>query len=120
MMGDNIYGGETPKDFKLKFEAVYRPLLDKEVKFYATLGNHDEPAQRFYQYFNMDGKEYYRFKKGNVAFYSLNSNYMDKRPMTGWKANWRRIIGLEDSSSIIHLIPPGGKHGSDKTAARDS
>jgi hypothetical protein len=27
----------------------------------------------------MNGKEYYRFKKGNVAFYALNSNYMDKK-----------------------------------------
>ena len=30
MMGDKIYGGESPKDFKLKFEDVYRPLLDSK------------------------------------------------------------------------------------------
>jgi hypothetical protein len=115
MMGDNIYGGETPKDFKLKFENVYRPLLDKQVKFYATLGNHDEPAQRFYQYFNMDGKEYYRFTKGNVAFYSLNSNYMDKKQIQ-WLESELAKDGSEWKICFFHHPPysSGGKHGSDK------
>ena len=71
MVGDNLYGGEKPADYKTKFEDVYRPLIDQQVKFYAALGNHDEPAQRFYEHFNMDGKEYYRFTSGNVAFYAL-------------------------------------------------
>ena len=42
MMGDNLYGGEEPGDFKKKFEDVYKPLTDAGVKFYATLGNHDD------------------------------------------------------------------------------
>src|SRR3712207_199116 len=79
MMGDNMYGAEKAEDFKTKFEDVYKPVLDQGVKFYATLGNHDESNQRFYENFNMNGEEYLRFKKGDVAFYSLNSNYMDKR-----------------------------------------
>ena len=41
MMGDNLYGSEKAEDYKKKFEDVYRPLLDRKVKFYATLGNHD-------------------------------------------------------------------------------
>src|SRR5437763_16189993 len=44
MMGDNLYGGEAPKDFTNKFEKPYKKLLDAGVKFYATLGNHDDPA----------------------------------------------------------------------------
>src|SRR6266849_9806982 len=28
MLGDNIYGGDKPADFKLKFEAPYKLLLD--------------------------------------------------------------------------------------------
>ena len=35
MMGDNMYGGEKATDYKVKFENVYRPLLDQKVKFYA-------------------------------------------------------------------------------------
>lgn len=115
MMGDNMYGGEGPKDYKSKFEDVYRPLLDKKVKFYASLGNHDEPAQRFYELFNMNGKEYYRFTKGNVAFYALNSNYMDKKQL-----EWLESELAKDTSEwkvcFFHHPPysSGGKHGSDK------
>ena len=35
MMGDNIYGSDRPQDFVKKFEAPYKALLDKGVKFYA-------------------------------------------------------------------------------------
>jgi hypothetical protein len=114
LVGDNLYGGEKPADYKNKFEDVYRPILDQKVKFYAALGNHDEPAQRFYEYFNMDGKEYYRFTKGNVAFYALNSNYMDKK-----QVDWLSSELAKDTSewkiAFFHHPPysSGGKHGSD-------
>ena len=54
MLGDNLYGEESPDDFKRKFEDPYKPLLDAGVKFFAALGNHDNPNQRFYKPFNMD------------------------------------------------------------------
>ncbi len=113
MMGDNMYGGEKPADFKVKFEDVYKPLLDGNVKFYATLGNHDESNQRFYDLFNMNGEEFYRFTKGNTAFYSLNSNYMDKRQL-----KWLEEELAKDTSEwkIVFMHHPpyssGGKHGS--------
>lgn len=115
LLGDNLYGGESPADYKRKFADVYRPILDQKVKFYASLGNHDEPAQRFYEHFNMEGKEYYRFTKGNVAFYALNSNYMDKK-----QVKWLEDELAKDTSEwrfTFHHHPPyssGGKHGSDK------
>lgn len=113
MVGDNMYGGEKPADFKKKFEDVYRPLLDQGVKFYASLGNHDESNQRMYQLFNMNGDEYYRIKKGEVAFYALNSNYMDKRQIK-WMED---ELARDDSKWKIAFFhhPPyssGGKHGS--------
>ena len=113
LVGDNLYGGEKPADYKAKFEDVYRPLIDQQVKFYASLGNHDEPAQRFYEHFNMDGKEYYRFTRGNVAFYALNSNYMDKKQI-----DWLQSELAKDRSdwkiAFFHHPPysSGGKHGS--------
>src|SRR6266851_4716991 len=58
MLGDNIYGGDSPADFKAKFEDPYKGLLDAGVKFYASLGNHDNPNQRFYKPFNMGEKRY--------------------------------------------------------------
>jgi hypothetical protein len=114
MMGDNLYGGETPKDFENKFSKVYKQLLDAKVLFYATLGNHDLPLQTNYQNFNMNGKEYYRFKKGNVAFYSLNSNYMDKK-----QVQWLEDELAKDRSEwkvcFFHHPPYSSarKHGSD-------
>ena len=119
LMGDNMYGGEKPQDFRAKFEDVYRSLLDGKVKFYATLGNHDESNQRFYEHFNMNGEEYYRFTKGNVSFYSLNSNYMDKRQL-----KWLEEQLAKDTSgwkiAFLHHPPysSGGKHGS-STALRE-
>jgi predicted phosphodiesterase len=113
MVGDNMYGGEKPNDFQKKFEAPYKPLLDVGVKFYASLGNHDESNQRFYQLFNMSGEEYYRFKKGDAAFYALNSNYMDKRQI-----EWIQSEMAKDDSkwkiAFFHHPPysSGGKHGS--------
>ena len=113
LTGDNMYGGEKAEDYKLKFENVYKRLLDDKVKFYASLGNHDESNQRFYVHFNMNGEEYYRFTKGNVAFYALNSNYMDKRQI-----KWLEEQLVKDTSewkiAFFHHPPysSGGKHGS--------
>ena len=114
MVGDNMYGSEKAADYKTKFEDVYRPLLDQKVKFYAALGNHDDSNQRFYEFFNMEGQEYYRFKKGNVSFFALNSNYMDKR-----QVDWLKDKLATDTSAwkIAYFHHPpyssGAKHGSD-------
>jgi predicted phosphodiesterase len=96
MLGDNIYGGHRPHDFKKKFELPYRTLLDAGVKFYASLGNHDDPDERLYKPFNMGGQRYYTFNKGDVEFFVLDSNYMDP-PQLKWveenlqksKAKWK-------------------------------
>ncbi len=113
LTGDNMYGSEKPEDFKRKFEDVYRPLLDKGVKFYASLGNHDEAIQRHYELFNMGGDEYYKFKKGDAAFFALNSNYMDKEQIE-WM---HKEMGSDNSrwKFVFMHHPPyssGGKHGS--------
>src|SRR5687767_3584080 len=71
MLGDNIYGSEGPKDLEDKFEIPYRPLLDAGVKFYASLGNHDEVTQRAYPLFDMSGERFYSFRpKRGVRFFA--------------------------------------------------
>src|SRR6202521_1312750 len=115
MRGDNIYGGESPGDFKAKFEDPYKPLLDGGVKFYASLGNHDNPNERFYKPFNMEGKRYYSFKKGNAEFFALDSNYMDPEQLSwldkqleGSNAQWKICY-------FHHPLYSDGKfHGPDK------
>jgi len=114
MLGDNLYGAENPSDFVDKFERPYKPLLDAGVKFYAALGNHDEPAQRFYKPFNMDGKRYYTFSKGDVEFYVLDSTYMSpaqvewlQKELAASKARWK--------IAYMHhpLYSSGERHGSE-------
>jgi hypothetical protein len=80
MLGDNIYGSDRPQDFVRKFEAPYKGVLGKGVKFYASLGNHDSREQRFYKLYNMDCKLYYTFKapKEDVRFFALESTYVDQ------------------------------------------
>jgi hypothetical protein len=114
MMGDNMYGGEAPADFEKKFSEPYKLLLDGKVKFYATLGNHDQALQVNYEKFNMNGKEYYRFTKGNVAFYSLNSNYMDKKQVK-WLEDELAADTSEWKVCFFHHPPYSSakKHGSD-------
>jgi predicted phosphodiesterase len=114
MLGDNMYGGESPADFVKKFEAPYKPLLDAGVKFYAALGNHDEPAQRYYKPFNMEGKRFYTVRKGDVEFFVLDSTYMSPA-----QVEWLKIA-LEKSDAkwkIPYMHHPiyssGEKHGSE-------
>ncbi len=83
MLGDNIYGGQSPQIYRKKFEVPYQPLLDREVTSYASLGNHDEPTARFYKPFNMNSQRYYAFKKGNVRLFALDRSYMDA-PQLEW------------------------------------
>src|SRR5215207_8902731 len=113
MMGDNLYGTEKAEDYKLKFEDAYKPLLDNKVKFYASLGNHDESNERFYEKFNMNGEEYYNFKKGDISFYALNSNYMDKKQLA-WLEEKLKGDTSRWKVAFFHHPPysSGGKHGS--------
>ena len=81
MLGDNIYGSERPQDFEKKFTRPYKALLDADVEFHAALGNHDDPNQRYFKPFHLDGNRYRTFKKGNVRFFVIDSNYLDPAQM---------------------------------------
>ncbi len=114
MLGDNLYGGSSPKDFEKKFEVPYKPLLDAGVKFYASLGNHDNPNERFYKLFNMSGANYYTFQKGNVRFFVLDSNYMDPKQLS-WLEKQLQDAGNKDwKICYFHhpLYSSGKTHGS--------
>ena len=113
MMGDNIYGKDTPADMKKKFEDPYRPLLDAGVKFYASLGNHDSDDERYYKLYNMDGNRYYTLKKANVEFIALDSNYMDttqvewlKQDLQKSDAAWKICFFHHPLYSAAHFHGP--------------
>jgi hypothetical protein len=113
MLGDNIYGGQTAADFKLKFEDPYKPLLDESVKFYASLGNHDNPNERFYKPFNMGGKRYYSFKGANAAFFALDSNYMDPEQVSWLQQQLSSSSDWKICFFHHPLYSAGQFHGSD-------
>jgi Calcineurin-like phosphoesterase len=116
MVGDNIYGSERPQDFVRKFEEPYRPLLDRGVKFYASLGNHDSREQRFYKPFNMEGKLFYSFKapEEDVRFFALDTTYLDQ-PQLDWLK--KELEGAREAWKIPFFHHPpyssAGRHGSD-------
>lgn len=112
-VGDNLYGSERPQDFQTKFEIPFKPLLDKGVKFYASLGNHDDPNQRFYKPFNMNEQRYYTLTRGNVELFALDSNYMDAKQLK-WLDDEMKKSTAEWKFPYFHhpLYSSGGAHGS--------
>ena len=106
MAGDNIYEGPaSPEDYRVKFEDPYRALLEADVRFFAVLGNHDDPRQRFYPFFNMKGERYYTFRPpsdliarltDDVQVFALDSTNFDgtqrawaEREMARSRARWK-------------------------------
>ncbi len=112
-VGDNIYDGSAPSDFESKFERPYKPLLDAGVKFYATLGNHDKPNERLYKPFNMDGQQFYTYKKGNVRFFALDTNDMNPR-QRAWLEKELQNSGSDWKVCYFHhpLYSSAAFHGS--------
>lgn len=121
LVGDNLYGSERPQDFKKKFEIPYKPLLDKGVKFYASLGNHDAREMVSYKLFNMDGKLHYtlRAPHQNVRFFIFESTYPEPDQIA-WLEKELKDSTDEWKIPVFHhpLYSSGERHGSD-TQLRD-
>jgi len=115
MLGDNIYGADRPQDMERKFALPYKGLLDRGVKFYASLGNHDSREQRYYALFNMGGELYYSFKapKQDVRFFALESSYMDQKELK-WTEDELKKSGEDWKIAFFHhpLYSSARRHGS--------
>lgn len=114
-VGDNIYGADRPQDMRKKFEQPYAPLIAAGVKFYASLGNHDDRAQSRYKLFNMDGRTHYTFKAPHqdVRFFALESDYPTPQQIA-WLD--RELAGAGEKWKIPYFHHPlyssGKTHGS--------
>jgi hypothetical protein len=114
MLGDNLYGSERPQDYVAKFERPFKPMLDANIPFYAALGNHDDPNQRFYKNFGMGGKRFYTFQKKDVRFFALDSNYMDKDQQKWLEEELSKSDSKWNIAYFHHPIySSGGRHGSE-------
>ena len=80
MLGDNLYDD----DYTNEFSVPYKPLLDRGVKFYAALGNHDRDLEIHFKPFNMNDVDRYSFDQGNARFAVLNSNHPADRLQIQW------------------------------------
>jgi hypothetical protein len=131
MAGDNIYPYGEISLAKPFFEEPYAPLLSRDVKFYAALGNHDIIKtnngldQINYPLFNMSDR-YYSFKKGNpdeeaVEFFAIDTNenapwleqlaWLDQQ-LANSTAPWKIVFGH-------HPLYSSGRHGGNpKLAAK--
>lgn len=112
MVGDNLYGSQQPRDFVDKFEIPYGPLLRMGIAFYATLGNHDEPANRHYPNFNMNGQRYYSFARGPARFFVFDTNFMDPLQVK-WIDGALATAQEEWKIAVFHhpIYSSGNRHG---------
>jgi hypothetical protein len=113
MLGDNMYGGQTPADFVKKFEQPYALLLKAGVTFQASLGNHDRPENVSYKPFNMNGERYYTYARKNVRFFALDSTLMDAKQLAWLEASLRTA---QEDWKICYFHHPlysnASRHGS--------
>jgi len=113
MLGDNMYGGQSPSDYVKKFEQPYAPLLAAGVKFQASIGNHDRPEQVSYKLYNMNGQRYYSYTRGSVRFLALDSNLMDRKQVE-WIESTLRDAREDWKICYFHhpLYSNADRHGS--------
>jgi hypothetical protein len=120
MVGDNIYEGPaSPEDYRQKFEEPYRTLREAGVRFHAVLGNHDDPAQRFYAEFNMGGERFYSFEpegpplarlRDLVRVFALDSTYLDPTQLAWVDRELGRSRALWKICILHHPLYTGGRY----------
>lgn len=134
LAGDNIYPNGEIERIEEVFEKPYQPLLEKGVKFYAALGNHDIRTNNGedelkYAGFNMSDR-FYTFRQGPIQFFALDTNsnadwkaqlpWLDKE-LSRSEAPWKIVFGHHHIYSsgvrgvnqifVKHLTPILEKHG---------
>lgn len=121
MLGDNFYGGV---DFVKKFETPYAKLLAQNVKFYAALGNHDgggkASKETSYAKFNMEGRRYYTFTRGEAGkqplaqFFALDSGQMEAAQLAWLEQALSQSTARWKIAFFHHPLYSSGKtHGAD-------
>ncbi|MBI4850521.1 MAG: metallophosphoesterase [Acidobacteria bacterium] len=118
-VGDNIYGTGNKEYYRPFFEQPYAPLLNDNVKFFATLGNHDVIEGRQdeikYPLFNMGGREYYTIARGQglVEFFMLDVTNLGNQQLA-WLENSLKASKARWKIALYHypIYSSGTRHGS--------
>jgi len=98
MLGDNLYHD----DYENEFLVPYKALLDRGVKFYAAIGNHDRDLQIHFKPFNMSDKDRYSFDEGNARFAVLNSNHPADPEQIKWFDSVYTAAGTKWRIAFFH------------------
>ncbi len=120
--GDNIYANGEIERIGQAFEQPYHFFLERQIPFYAVLGNHDirtsngtpqiAYSKRNPLFYLPD--RYYHFSHHNIDFFALDTNYnADWRSQLPWlykklqksTAQWKIVFGH-------HPFYSSGQHGS--------
>ena len=113
MVGDNMYVRANERGYAEAFERPYRSLLEAGVRFFAILGNHDDPNEVRYPGFNMDGQRYYTFSRGPVRFIGLDTNVLDATQIAWFE---RQLKSSLEPWKVVYFHHPlysnGSRHGS--------
>jgi acid phosphatase len=139
-VGDNIYGttfgfmhgrmGGDKDLFAKRFDKHYKPLIDKGVKFYAALGNHDLLTRKGTDVINdkqrfniLSEKGYYAFspegKEKLVTFIALDSTDLVENRVDVEQTDWFQKVAGESKSiwKIVYMhhpiYSPSGPHTTD-------
>lgn len=118
-VGDNIYPTGKGRLLNPLFERPYAGLLQQQVKFYATLGNHDIIEGRYdqlsYPHFNMGSRNYYTLPQANglAEFFMLDSNEFDAKQY-GWLDGALKASNARWKIALFHhpLYSSASHHGS--------
>ncbi len=132
-VGDNNYGigeattidaniGKYYSEYIYPYKGIYGSGADSN-KFFPSPGNHDyktEKGMPYFDYFELPGNErYYDFIRGNVHFFSLNSNNaeQDGIGVDSKQATWLRekLASSNKKWKIVylhHTVYSSGYHGS--------
>jgi hypothetical protein len=110
MLGDNLYDD----DYTNEFLTPYKPLLDRGVKFYAALGNHDRDLEIHFKPFNMGDKDRYSFDEGNARFAVLNSNHPADPEQIKWLDSVYTDAGAKWRIAFFHHpLYSSGQHSAE-------
>jgi predicted MPP superfamily phosphohydrolase len=113
MVGDNMYVRANARGYADAFERPYQPLLDAGVRFFAVLGNHDDPAELRYPGFHMDGQRYYSFARGPIRFIGLDTNVLDAKQIAWFEQTLKASL---EPWKVVYFHHPlysnGSRHGS--------
>lgn len=84
-VGDVVGSGPKKQEWVEEFLRPSEPLMSR-VCVYPTIGNHEEDAHWYYDYFTMPSPEYfYSFAYGNAQFFMVDTN----RPITPGSEQYR-------------------------------